>query len=67
MPAARKRTVSEHALEASHPGHAQHLCELVANRKMDMVADLSQGAKYICNICGRAAANAVNLCEPVEI
>lgn len=67
MSAARKRTVPEHTLETSHAGHAQHLCELVANRKMDMVAELSQGAKYICNICGRAAASAENLCEPVEI
>jgi rubrerythrin len=67
MPTPRKRTVAEHTLEASHSGHAQHLCELVANRKMDMVADLAQGARYICNICGRAAAKAENLCEPVEI
>ncbi len=62
-----KRTVSEHRLSRSHLGHTQHLCELVAKRKMDQVAELSAGAKYLCNICGRAAAKAANLCEPVEI
>jgi len=34
---------------------------------MDKVAGLSKGAKYVCHICGRAAARAKNLCEPVEI
>ncbi len=62
-----KRTVSQHKLAKAHGGHAQHLCDLVAKRKMDQVAELSAGAKYICNICGRAAAKAANLCEPVEI
>jgi len=51
----------------SHPGHSQHLCDLVANRKMDRVAELSKGATYVCHICGRAAAKAANLCEPVAI
>jgi len=31
------------------------------------VADLAKDAKYVCNICGRAAAKAANVCEPVEI
>jgi len=62
-----KRIVPEHTLAKSHTGHGSHLCELVAKRKMDQVAKLSRGAKYVCNICGRAAAHATNLCEPVEI
>jgi hypothetical protein len=62
-----KRTVPEHKLFKTHGGHAQHLCDLVAKRKMDRVATLSKGAKYVCHICGRAAAKAANLCEPVEI
>ena len=50
-----------------HTGHAKHLCELVSKRQMDKVAALSKGAKYVCFICGRAAAKAANLCEPIEI
>ncbi len=65
--ASQKRTVKEHKLYKTHKGHANHLCELVAAREMDKVADLSKGAKYVCHICGRAAAKASNLCEPVEI
>jgi len=67
MPKTAKRTVREHQLAKSHGGHAQHLCDLVAKRKMDKVAELSANAKYVCHICGRAAAKAANLCEPVEI
>ena len=64
---ARKRVVPEHRLFKQHAQHTNHLCQLVAGRKMDKVADLSKGAKYICHICGRAAAKPSNLCEPVEI
>jgi DNA-binding MurR/RpiR family transcriptional regulator len=67
MPKAVKRTVAEHKLTKSHTGHSQHLCDLVAHRKMDRVAELAKDAKYVCHICGRAAAKAANLCEPVEI
>ncbi|HUU43691.1 MAG TPA: hypothetical protein VMX57_07920 [Planctomycetota bacterium] len=62
-----KRIVQAHRLFKEHPGHANHMCELVAKRKMDKVASLAKGAKYICHICGRAAADGQNLCEPVEI
>ena len=65
--ARKKRVVSEHALFKTHSGHGKHLCQLVSQRKMDQVAGLSKGAKYVCHICGRAAAKASNLCEPVEI
>ena len=63
----KKRVVREHRLFTRHPGHGSHLCELTAKRKMDRVATLSKGAHYVCHICGRAAAKAGNLCEPVEI
>ena len=62
-----KRVVKAHELFKSHPGHSKHLCDLSAKRQMDKVAQLSKGAKYVCHICGRAAAKAANLCEPVEI
>ena len=62
-----KRTVAEHELAKEHNGHEEHLCELVSKRQMDRVADLAKGAKYVCHICGRAAAKPENVCEAVEI
>jgi hypothetical protein len=63
----QKMVVKEHKLFEEHKGHSRHLCDLVAKRKMAQVARLARGAKYVCHICGRAAAKASNLCEPVEI
>ncbi len=64
----KKRVVPEHALSKRHTGHANnHLCDLVAKRQMNRVAELSAGAKYVCHICGRAAARAGSLCEPVAV
>jgi len=65
--ASRKMVSPEHKLFEKHTGHANHLCELVAKRQMAKVARLSKGAKYVCHICGRAAAKPGALCEPVEI
>ena len=62
-----KRVVPEHQLYKEHTGHEEHLCSLVSKRKMDRVAELAKGANYVCHICGRAAADASKLCEPVEI
>jgi hypothetical protein len=62
-----KRVVKAHALFKSHTGHSGHLCDLTARRQMDKVAAFSKGAKYVCHICGRGAAKASNLCEPVLI
>ena len=64
---AGKMVVREHKLFEKHTGHSKHLCDLVAKRKMAEVARLARGARYVCHICGRAAAKAANLCEPVEI
>ena len=50
-----------------HEGHEKHLCDLVIRRKMNTVAELAKDAKYLCHICGRAAAKAENLCEAVAI
>ncbi len=62
-----KRVSPEHILTIEHKGHETHLCHLVRERKMNMVADLAKDATFICHICGRAAAEAKHLCEPVEI
>jgi len=62
-----KSKKSASKLKAGCPGHSAHLCELVSKRRMKKVASLAKGAKYVCHICGRAAAKPSNLCEPVEI
>ncbi len=63
----KKMVAREHQLFEQHKGHSQHMCDLVAKRKMAQVARLARGAKYMCHICGRAAGKASNLCEPIEI
>ncbi|UCD59194.1 MAG: hypothetical protein JSV16_03475 [Candidatus Hydrogenedentota bacterium] len=60
-------TVTEHKLAKIHSGHANHLCELTSKRRMDKVGRLAKNAQYVCHICGRAAARAANLCEPVAL
>jgi hypothetical protein len=59
--------VPQRKLSSSHKGHSKHLCELTAKRNMMQVAKLAKGAKFVCHICGRAAAKAENLCEPVKL
>ena len=53
-------------LDDKHPNHEQHLCSIVAKRKMKTAALLAKDAKYICLICGRSANKDTNLCWPVE-
>ncbi len=60
-------TLPARKLEGEHTHHARHLCELTARRNMREVAKLAKDAQYLCHICGRAAAKAENLCEPVKI
>ena len=53
-------------LARKHTGHEGHLCAIVSKREMEKAATLAKNAKYICYICGRAAARSKNLCEPIE-
>ena len=50
-----------------HQGHERHLCRLVSERRLEEVAELAKNAKYVCFVCGRGAAKAGNLCEPIEL
>lgn len=45
----------------------QHLCALVDQRQMKTVANLARNGQYICRACGRVAARAEDLCEPVNL
>lgn len=55
------------SLSDYHPNHDRHLCKMVELRNMKSVGDLAKGARYMCFLCGRAARNKSNLCEPVDI
>ena len=50
---------------APHLGHANHLCEMAKQGvALQTVKNLVKDANFICRVCGRAAANEDNLCEP---
>ena len=54
-----------------HAGHAGHLCYLVnvefhRKNKKDY-RELVKDARFLCRHCGRAAASARNLCNPVRL
>lgn len=64
----KKRTVDYRIpLADYHANHDKHLCKLVAGRNMKTAGVLAKNARYICFLCGRAAKNKSNLCEPVEL
>ena len=52
-----------------HLGHANHLCHLVESTgiSIEEYRPLVKNAKFLCRKCGRVAANAENLCEPVPL
>lgn len=57
----------EYKLDDWHPDHDKHLCHIVNLRNLKTAAKLSKDAQYICFLCGRAAKDEKNLCEPVKI
>jgi hypothetical protein len=56
------------APRAPHLGHSKHLCHLAeSGADLDEYKGLVKNAKFVCKVCGRAAAKAENLCEPVAL
>jgi hypothetical protein len=52
--------------EKPHVDHDKHLCSLVAEgMELADYKELVRNPKYVCRICGRAAAVEKNLCDPV--
>jgi len=57
--------------EMPHAGHDVHLCYLnnlgfqISNP--EEYKKLVRDAKYMCKVCGRAAAKKENLCKPVDL
>ena len=59
--------MAEGLVDHDTKAHAQHMCELVANRQMETAAKLAKNGEYICRLCGRVAAKPENICEPVKL
>ena len=49
-----------------HIGHKHHLCVMAYQGEvtLEQMKDLVRNPKFICEKCGRVAANADNLCQP---
>ena len=64
-PVMRDFTAPQWQSQAPHIGHKYHLCAMAESGAVtlaDMKA-LVKDSKFICKKCGRAAANAENLCD----
>jgi hypothetical protein len=63
----KKDAVQAFDLADLHPDHEKHLCHITSLRNMKTAGALAKDAQYLCVICGRAAKNHINLCEPAKI
>lgn len=54
-----------------HPGHDRHLCYLTNlhfhQSNWAEYKHLVENAQYVCQLCGRSAAEKDRLCKPVKI
>ncbi len=54
--------------EKTHVDHERHLCRKIENGvALEDYKKLVTGAKWVCRQCGRAAASAQSLCDPVSL
>jgi len=60
-----------HNEACQHPGHTKHLCFLMHDgfhySQKEQYKAMVQNARFRCQNCARTAANAENLCAPVEL
>ena len=54
--------------EKPHEDHIYHLCsKIAAGVTLDEIKDIVKNGKFVCSKCGRVAANAINICDPVPL
>jgi hypothetical protein len=63
----KKESIQRFELLDLHPDHEKHLCHITNLRNMKTVGKLAKDAQFLCAICGRAAKDQANLCEPAKI
>ena len=66
-PKGKPVAISVMQLTDVHPNHENHLCHIISLRNMRTAAKLAKDAQYICFLCGRAAKDEKNLCDPIKI
>ena len=66
-PVVKAAKVTVMQLADAHPNHENHLCHIISLRNMRTAAKLAKDAQYICFLCGRAAKDPKNLCDPLKI
>jgi len=47
--------------------HKDHMCEYAKHHGVKEMRERVKDAKYICEVCGRAANNKDYLCRPVNL
>ncbi len=54
-----------------HSGHERHLCFMhnigTVKDKLEEYKKLVKDGKYVCKVCGRAAADEKHLCAPEKL
>ena len=54
--------------EKAHTNHEKHLCQIFEGGvAVDQWKGLVKEGKYFCRKCGRVAAKAENVCDPVPL
>jgi hypothetical protein len=58
-------------IKMPHKGHDKHLCYLqnlgIQMRNPEEYKALVRNGKFVCKLCGRVAANKINLCRGVKL
>jgi hypothetical protein len=47
--------------------HKEHMCEYAKHHSVEQMRERVRDAKFICEVCGRAANNKDYLCRPVDL
>lgn len=56
-----------HARKCEPEAHKGHLCVLASEKQFDLIKKLAHAPQCICFNCGRVAASADNLCNPMPL